>query len=219
MLRYSLYCLVLFFILTFFTPGYAIEFTNIYCDDANDTYRQIQFWAEKSLFIGDYTFGSGATKHLNLEQVDADQSLETPHAKISAHFDREFNRLIKGSLPYYDTSKIGEKVLAEITVKHRDDDNLFEIANIEKMVRIKKLYGDNPAAFFCSIYLERFDYPILYEMRCTIVANEYLANIDEIYVERIDYSSPEKLVDNISNLMTSVMTELSGVMKEVNSCK
>jgi hypothetical protein len=212
-----------FLILNFIFLQYSVFAADkdIYCYDSYDEYRQIKYWAKKHVSVSDYNYKSGDAKYLNLTYAIPDKIAgEETNKEIVAHFDKEFGRLIKGNLPYHDTSEGREKRFNELYSKFSKSDNFFEIVQAQEEARRTSLYGPNPGAIYCIIKIERHEFPVLYEMECNIVANKDLRNYrDGIGEKKLGYSTPEHISGELKQSLTKQLEELSSTMKKIRNCK
>lgn len=221
MTRIYIYC-VLVLNLFFLTNSAYAQNGNIYCIDNFDKYRQIKYWAQKNISITDYNYKSGDSKYLGFNYKITDKKLsEETNKEILAHFDKEFERLIKGKLSFHDVEKGLLERLIEAREKYEenhDDDNFYEIFQAEEEARRNSLYGPNAGAVFCIIKIERRDFPILYEIGCSIVTNKELMNRGGLEEKKLGYSTPEHIVGELKHAITQQLERLSNTMKIIRTC-
>ena len=103
--------IVVALILVLYTgPLYAQNKDYYCCGDFYDNFRQIKYWAKSGIFLYDYDIGSGDSDYLKLTfkvpyKNNKKYLIDEINKDIASHFDKEFERLIKGNLPFHDTAK------------------------------------------------------------------------------------------------------------------
>jgi hypothetical protein len=220
MIRFHLYSFIVFNFLLCFSSAYA-QNQDIYCYNSYDEYRQIKYWGRICVSVGDYNYNSGDSEYLNLTYKNSKKRyLEETKKEIVAHFDKEFERLIKGNLPFHNTEEGRDERFAELYKKFGDSDNFIEILQAQEEARRNSLYGENPGAVYCIIKIDRRDFPVLYEMECNIIANKDLMNRGGLVEERkLGYSTPEHIVGELKNSISKLLEDLSDTLKRINNCK
>lgn len=192
----------------------------IYSYEHYDKYRQIRYWAKKHVSVRDYNYDSGDAKYLNLCSKDPNNPTgDITNQEIVAHFNKEFVRLIQGKKEFHDVEKGTDERFMEFLTKHREAENKFELFQAREEARINALYGPNPAAIFCIIRISRRDFPILYEMKTSIVADKKLWNRGGLEESKLGYSTPEHIVKELKRSITAQLEELVKELDKINSAK
>ena len=189
----------------------------LYSPEFYDEYRQIKYWANISIFIGDYNYKSGDAQYLNLSQPDAEKShREMPSKSIVDHFNQEFNRVMKGDLPFYDTVTGKKDRLDDFFKKKKkvDVDDIDEFKAHEEARRNSK-YGKNPGAVYCIISISRREFPVLYEIKTSIVARKDLVNRGGIEERNLGFSTPEHIDGELKRAITEHLEKLSRELNKI----
>lgn len=216
MLKRMLYVLLVM-VIGFLSCGNSYA-EGIYCFDTFNQYRQIRYWAKISVGILDYDFDSGDCEALELVDVSKGSAISEPINDIKNHFASEFNRLIKGSLPFHDTD-VGQKARWKtLYKKFHNDPNMLEKIEASEEARRTALYGANPAALYCNIRVSRREFPVLYQIGCSVIASQNLWNRGGLESEQIGYSTPEHIQAEIKRAITKQLMELSTLLKKVREC-
>lgn len=194
----------------------------LYCNKYNDEYKQIQYFAKVSVSIDDYDITSGDSEYLKLkvEKNKIDHIGETDK-KIKDHFFDEFQKLVKGTLPYYDVDAGREQRVTEFLQKNKFDTDTIDEFRAYEIARMKSLYGKNPAALYCNIRISRKEFPVLYVIKTNLIATDRLENYDigGLQQDSIGYSSPKYIVGEINKVITDHLSKISSLLKKIKSCK
>ena len=219
MIRFYVYfILILHFF--FLSDSVFAQNKDFYCFDSFDEYRQIKYWAKKHVSVGDYNYKTNDSNYLGLTYKIPEKKFgEETSKEIVAHFDKEFERLIKGNLPFHDTDEGRGECFSELLKKYGKNDNFYEILQAHEEARRNSLYGQNPGAVYCIIEIERREFPVLYEMKCSIVTNKELINRGVLKEKKLGYSTPEHIVGELKHSITQLLKELSNTMKTIRNCK
>ncbi len=194
--------------------------TAYYCYDSFDQYRQIKYWAEIYVSVYDYNYNSNDSSYLGLTYKNPEKKYrDETNKEIVTHFNKEFKRLIKGNLPFHNTEKGHDERFLKVYKKYGNDDNFLEILNAQEEARRTSLYGPNPGALFCLIKIERREFPVLYEMECSIVANKDLYNRNGLVAKKLGYSTPEHILGELKTSITELLKKLNNKMKIINDCE
>jgi len=209
-------------IFTMFTAtGHAKDIDEIlYCNKYYNQYRQIAYWARVIVSIEDFDTDTGAAEYLKLKfKKDKTDYFGKVSKDIKDFYHKEFQRIIKGSLPYHDVNTGYEQRLSEYLKKNGNLDVIDGFQAYEQ-ARMRSLFGKNPAAVYCNIRISRTDFPVLYVIKTSVVANEELTDygVSKISKESIGYSSPEFIAGELKKMMTEHLIELSEVMKKIRAC-
>jgi hypothetical protein len=223
MIRKGILCLLL--VITYFVyAGSALtKEVNIYAFDTYDKYRQIQYWGAVHVYIDDYNYGSGDTQFLKLTHRDPNKNHPSyiTSKSITDHFNREFNRLIKNNLPFNATREGSSERLNEFIKKKKgvDVDN-FDEFQAQEEARRNALYGKHPGGIFCVIRVSRTEFPILYEIETTIVANIEIRNSATGEREKnLGFSTPDHIEEELKRAITDHLDKLSQRMEKIRQAK
>jgi len=162
-----------------------------YESDHYDNERKITYLGAISLSIYDYTtlfddsFSQKDSEFLKLivKEKDTTKSFvpsTRPRDDIKAHFLGEVKRLFR-DLPFHDLSEGRRKRLEEFQRDNPQWD--FHKPNVEfgqaidafdaaELARAKALYGGRAGTVNCDVRVKRRTFPILYEIGCSISAEE-----------------------------------------------
>ncbi|NPV03471.1 MAG: hypothetical protein HPY67_01900 [Syntrophaceae bacterium] len=212
-------CVMLTTVLFLYISG-SVFAQDFYCFDSFDKYRQIRYWAVAHVSVNDYNYGSGDAKYLELTYKSNDsQSIEESTAQpIITHFRKEFDRLIKGKLPFHDNDVGRDKRFFDFFKKHGGKEDFIEKWQAHEEARRRSLYGTNPGSVYCLIHISRREFPILYEMKCSIVANNDLSNRGGIEEKNLGYSSPEHIEGELKRAITEQLERLKEKMEVIRKC-
>jgi len=176
--RYFIYFALIAQLFSLPNPAFAYN-RDFYCYDFYHKYRAIKYWARKYISVSDYNSKTGDSRYLKLTyKIPKKKVGEETNKEIVAHFYKEFKRLIKGNLPFHDIDEGRDDRFAGLYKKYGKSENFLEILHAQEEARRNSLYGPNPGAVYCIIKIEKREFPVLYEMECSIGANKDLANIN-----------------------------------------
>lgn len=213
------YLLVLILSLATATTSFASLDDVLYCGKYNDRYREIRYWARAVVSIDDYDSGSGDALALKLVDGRGSLGMYEQNGEIVDHFQREFQRVIKGRLPLHDVNLGADMRLSEFMKKNTGSD-AFEMFQAYEEARMRSLYGKNPAAIYCNIAVSRTDFPVLYEIKTTIVASDDLINYgtSEVKEESIGYSAPAYIKGELKRKITEHLEKIAEKMGKIRAC-
>lgn len=201
-----------------------------------DKYKDMQYWGRVQLDIEDFdndrkdidnryqfvqtlkliTLNRDKKNVFFLTSTDFNSS-----PVLQKHLLSEFKRLLQGKLPYHDwDAGFDERYKkAQAGVKERSNDFMDKFM-IDEEARRNALYGTNPGGLFCSVRVQRDDTPVLFFVRCKIVANNDLSYIyeDSLQEEDIGFSSPTFIEKQLVTVLTEQMERLSGKFMKVKNC-
>lgn len=185
-----------------------------------DKFRQIEYWAVKTLSVRDYDHESGDAAYLKLCSEDPnDTSNRIPNNEIAAHYEKEFRRLIQGKIPFHDILKGRSKRLKAFVAEHGVDKDTYDKFKAYEEARNRGMFGSHPGAFYCIIKISRRKFPVLFEMTCKIGADEINYFSAELEEEKLGYSTPEHIVDELKRSMTEQFGALSEELSKIRSIK
>lgn len=197
---------------------------SFYCRDSYDIYRNIKYWAAKNITIEDFDYKSNDAQYL---KVTDEENNYKPSKSIVNHFNSEFERLIKGAIPFYDTQKGNVDRYATFLNDHGytindylntwNDLNTWNEWMSNERARRRSLYGSNPAALHCTIRVQNRTFPVLYHVRCNITADEDLRTYG-LEKDALGYSTPEYIEGELKTAITEQLDRLAETMKKINSC-
>ena len=210
---------VVLFILLLCTASGQTKEKDFFCWDSFDKYREIKYWAKAYISVSDYDYGSGDSKYLNLCSKDPNNNVsDITNKEIIDHFNKEFKRLFVQTLPFHDTEKGQSERWLDAHKEHGKKDNFYDIFSASEEARRNALYGPNPGAVFCIIKISRRDFPVLYEIESSIVADESLVNRGGWEEKKLGYSTPDLIIAELKRSITQQLEELHKFLKEVNDC-
>ncbi len=190
----------------------------VYCMDFYDEYRNINYWAKKVIFARDYQYNSGDANYLNVTHDVPDKFMDEIDTELVTHFDQEFQNLLQGSIPFHDAEQGHDERWNQAIREYGVSDNLFEMFEAQEEARRNALYGPNPGAAYCHIRIERRDFPVLYEMECTVVANAQLRNRGGINEQKLGYSTPEHIIGELKNSVSEQLQSLGRRLEVIQNC-
>ena len=191
-----------------------------YASKYYDSYRQIRYWAFFALSISDYDYGSGDAKYLGLVGENSQRSpLGGPSTPLREHFGKEFSRVLKGDLPYFDTTEGQDQRFSELFLKYGKQSDFFNLVQAQESARRNALYGPKPAAVYCIILISRREFPVLYEIKISIVTNEVLSNYNGLEEKGIGFSTPEYIAGELQQAITTHLSALAESLKKVRNAK
>ncbi len=201
-------------IVLFAVFGWCVTVLADYCDDYYQEYRDIKYWADKRIDIRDQNYGSGDA--LSLKLVSKGKYSTKPSKEIVDHFNNEFNRLIKGDLPFHNAKD--EAFHRSFNAVGRGNMSLDEFYSRER-ARRRSLYGSNPAVLYCEIKIKNSKFPILYYIECQISTDEDLHPYGcKMEMEDMGFSTPEYIEGELKTAITEQLEKLAGTMKKINEC-
>ena len=188
----------------------------MYGGESYDDWRQITYWGKTSLSLRDYEYGSGDLEFLKLivKQKTSSFSDENPQDDIQKHFLTEFKRLF-GDLPFHD---LQEGWNVRWTQFRRDNPQwdyeknrgvdftqAYDAFNAAELARRNALYGGRAGALFCNVRVKRRTFPVVYEIKCSISAEEDLRYARWRESEDIGFSTPELIDKEIKQAITRML--------------
>lgn len=212
--------LTLFFLIVSINFAFCEEYERQYCHFGYDKYRAIRYWGRKSLEIRDFTNSTGDAKFLGLCDYPPYKSYEPkPDKDLLDHFNKEFERLIKGDLPFHDTTIGAQDRIKKIVDKHGPCRELLDLIQSNEAEWREENYGPDPGGFFCTIKIERRESPVLVLMECRIVANRLIKPSHDIEINYLGYSTPERIKEDLKTAITENFQKLHDILKRINGCK
>jgi hypothetical protein len=199
------------------------EFDKIrYASEIYDDYRKITYWAKFLLTIDDYHYKNEDAEFLKLIVKEKNKTFEkiNPNKDINQHFLAEFKRIFQSfNFPFHDT-EIGhderwEKFYQENRKQRESMDKFIEKWKASEVARRRALYGGHPGSIYCHIKVKRRNFPILYEIRCSISAKEDLSYDQWFESKNIGFSSPEHIGGELKTAITEMLKEQSIEMAKI----
>jgi hypothetical protein len=194
-----------------------------HCGKYFDKYRQLRYWASIAVSVNDYKYGSGDVEALELVIKPSKKNPPTPTRNpvkpITDHFTSEFNRLLKGNLPFHDVDAGKIQRVSKMLEKVKDDPDIFDKIEASEEARRNALYGPNPGAIYCNIAISRNDFPVLYEIVCTVVANKDLRGYgSSLKSQHLGFSTPEHIQEELIRAITARLEDLRNEMEKIKKC-
>lgn len=207
-------------------PALAVALPNIalaqnqeiYCMEFYDEYRDIKYWAKRTVSIWDYQYKSGDANYLNLTHDALGEFIDKTDKHIVAYFDQQFLTYVQGNLPFHDTEAGLNDRSNKALKEYGTNEHFYEIFQAQEEARRNALYGPNPGAVYCHVRIERREFPVLYEMKCTVVANEKLMNRGGITEKKLGYSTPEHIVGELKNAISQQLQSLGKKLEVMRNC-
>lgn len=122
------------------------------------------------------------------------------------------------NLSFHDIEEGRDKRFHDLYEKFGKQENFLEILDAQEEARRNSLYGPNPGAVFCIIKISRREFPILYEMKCSLVADKDLRNWNGLEERKLGYSTPEHIVGELKQSITQQLEKLANTLKIINNC-
>ena len=180
----------------------------------------MEYWALKTLSVRDYNYKSRDAAYLKLCSEDPNKtSNRIPNNEIAVHYEREFKRLIQGKLPFHDINKGRSEHLEAFIAEHGADKDTYDKFKAYEEARNRAMFGYNHGAFYCIIKISRRKFPVLYEMTSKVGAGEINYFAAELEEEKLGYSTPEHIVDELKRSMTEQFEALSKELSKIRSIK
>ena len=196
----------------------------IYSHDSYDKFRQMDYWGATVFSVQDYDYNSGDTAYLKLCSKDPNSSVGViPNRELAAHYQKEFERLIQGKIPFHDIYKGRSDRLKAFTTQHPPDRDRFmeayEEFEAQEEARNRAMFGSNPGAFYCIIQISRRTFPVLYQMTSKVGAGEINYLHADLEQKKLGYSTPEHIADELKRSMTEQFEALSKKLAKIKSIK
>lgn len=204
-----------------FAASDRVDFDPIkYGSESYAEWRQVTYWGKTSISVRDYEYGSGDSEFLKLViKNKADRfSADKPRDDIQKHFTTEFRRLF-GYLPFHDLEEGRDQRWAQFrrenprwdTVKDPNVDFMqaYEAFDAAEVARRNALHGGRAGALFCNIRVKRRTFPVLYEIACSLSANDDLRYETWREARDISFSTPEHIDKEINQAITRVLEKQS----------
>jgi hypothetical protein len=189
----------------------------LYGSDIYDDYRKITYWAGVYLSIGNYHYNDGDVEDLKLVVKDKTKRFgrDNPRDDIKQHLMHEFKRLFVDDfkLPFHDDQIGYEERFKKFFSENRgligkSGSDFHEKWVATEVARRRALYGGHPGSISCNIKVKRRDFPVLYEIRCSISAKESLEHspwYERVEGEDLGFSSPEHIVGELKTAITEML--------------
>jgi hypothetical protein len=168
----------------------------------------------------DMELGSNDTNVLKLHDSTDPKSYFLPKKTIMDHYIKEFNRLLKGTMPFYNSDEGASERFGEALRKSKTIDQALSEYNSQEESRRKALYGDGPGLLKCRIRVKRHQFPVLFEIKIHISADKYLRHNQPslLTVEDVGYGTPENIEAEIKKAITAQLQLLSENSGYVRNC-
>jgi hypothetical protein len=177
-----------------------------YTSDLYDKFREVTYWGKAHLGISDYDYRSGDAEALKLT-VKKDKYISAPRSDLLVHFVTEFTRIFN-DLPFRDvdagSDERFQKFLRENPSEHDGVEKFFAAEE----ARRKALYGGRAGAVYCNIQIKRRLFPVLYEIGCSMNADDQLRYSQAQEKKTIGYSTPEFIDKEIKNAVIDLLKKL-----------
>jgi len=204
----------------------TLQDSNIHCSDMYDEFRKIKYWGAAKIYLHDMHYENHDAEHLKLLAIDDNKRINylTPKKSIVHHFNNEFNRTVKGTLPFHDTTegssdRFSASVQDAIKTKKDGKSSLQEFEAREE-ARRNALYGPHPGGVACDIRIQRHDFPVLYIIECYIDASKDLRLYSSSLLKEKDlgFSTPEHVEDELKRAITSQLELLGKKLEMMRNC-
>jgi hypothetical protein len=180
----------------------------MYGGDFYDKERQITYWGIAGLTISDYHSGSGDAEDLKLVVKNPNERFRSPspNAELLSHFTQAFKRYF-GDLPFNDLEKGRHERFSKFYEQHQklDHSEFRERWTAAEEARRRSLYGGRAGAVECSVAVKRRAFPVLYEARCGISADDDLGSRSWREAKDIGFSSPEHIAGEIKAALSELL--------------
>lgn len=194
------------------------EEQDFYCMEFYDEYREIGYWAKKVIFARDYEYGSGDANYLNISHDVPDEFMDETDKGLVTHFNRMFQDHLQSNIPFHDTEAGRDDRWRKAYRDYGSNDQFHEMFQAGEEARRNALYGPNPSAIYCHIRIERREFPVLYEMECTAVANAQLRNVGGIKENKLGYSTPEYIMGELKSSIAEQLQSLARTLEAIRNC-
>jgi len=187
-------------------------------------YREITYWGIASLTVSDYKYGSGDVSRSGLVRKESGGPLprEYPSTRLQQHFMREFRRLF-ADLPFHDLDDGRDARWGQFYKEHEREfakagNDLREKWKALEEARRQSLYGGRAGAIYCSVAVKRASFPILYEMQCSMSAEDdlrpHIVGSDD-FEKDIGFSSPDHIAGEIEKGLSAMLAKLSSALAKM----
>lgn len=211
-----------------------ISLATDYCDlyRVKDGYSDIKYWGKKTLKVEDVRSGSlsqSDAKYLDL--IIKEKSTKYGYKEneaITVHFESEFDRIIKGDLPFFDVTKGSIKRLTKLRKEYRDEDyvTLWEVSENARRIA---LYGEGAAGLACKVEVQGRETPVLFSTRCLVYANSDFTSFTSglnfywgadwlMNYKVLGHASSESITGEINKSISSILNLINKELKELAKC-
>lgn len=188
----------------------------IYGNKHYDKYRNIRYWARASISINDYDYDSGDAAYFKLTSKTNDDISEEVNSEIKEYFLIEFKKNVASGLPFHDENVGYKERFNKFLNDNSKDINFIEKWNAYEEARRMSSYGDNPAAIYCNIKIKRRDFPVLYEIETSVIANKDLRNYGtDLKESSIGYSTPDFIYGELRRAISMQIHNLAEKMAKI----
>jgi len=120
-------------------------------------------------------------------------------------------------LPFHDVKKGWDERLGKFQRENRERDisQVWEEFAATEEARRRALYGGRAGAIYCHIRVKRRKFPVLYEIRCSISAENDLRYASWREEKDIGFSSPEHIDGEIKTAITAMLKKKSIEMQKI----
>jgi len=187
-------------------------------------YREVTYWGIARLTVSDYKHGSGDASRLGLVRKEGVDPLarEYPSTRLRQHFMKEFRRFFAG-LPFHDLDEGRDARWGQFYKEHEAEfpkagNDLREKWNALEEARRRSLYVGRAGAIYCSVAVKRATFPVLYEVECSMSADDELRPyiIDrEASKKDIGFSSPDHAAGEVAKGLSAILENLSAALAKM----
>ncbi len=198
----------------------------LFCQKPYNKFREIKYWGAIRIELYDFNLGSNDTNVLNLHDINHNfnGAYWIPKREMRDWFRSEVNKTLIGNIPFHDADQGASERLGEILKQCKGDHkSIYDAMNeyrLEERFRRQKLYGDNPGVIYCRIRVKRNEFPVLFDIKLSIGADNDMKNDEPslLTVEDMGYSTPENIETEIKKSITAKLKTLSENFWFVRNC-
>lgn len=192
----------------------------VYGMESYDKVREVTYWGSAALTLSSYA-GADDTVALGLNGTAKGISGRTHADRIHAnqdiqeHFMSEFKKYF-GDLPFHDLDK--GKYEREMKFKEQykgEQKDFYPSFRAAEEARRRSLYGGRAGAISCDVLVKRRDFPILYQIRCHLSANNDLQGPSGVNVADMGFSTREHIAGEIKLVLSQMLQGINNTMATI----
>jgi len=187
-----------------------------------EKYREVTYWGRAGFDISDYHSNSGDADFLHLVVKDKSRGIghTLPVSELQQHFLKEFRKFF-GDLPFHDTD-IGKDARFDQFVeqnKHRLSSFDPREFDASELARRRSLYGGRAGAINCAVAVKGRRFPVLFETRCGISAEDYLMTYAFQDAKDIGSSSLHNIRMEIKVALSAMLKKKGTEFSKIRNCR
>ena len=120
-------------------------------------------------------------------------------------------------------SKEGQEKRMQEFMNRKPEPERFSVGTIEEFyaseeARRRAMYGGRAASMRCDIRIKRKDFPVLYEIACSISAEDDLHHYQSRETADISYSTPDHILGELKMALSAMLAKKKDEFEKARVC-